>query len=160
MRLRFVLALTLGAATLWACGGGDNVGIDGGADATAGDGGGSDGAALDGGGGGDGAATDGAATDGAATDGGGGDGSSGTPFACGNKTCNSQTDYCQITTTSLDAGLSVDAGKKPDGGVVAVDTCMPYPAACTADGGSPSCSCIQSTCSCTQNGSDITVTCP
>jgi hypothetical protein len=159
MRTRIVLVLALGAATVWACGGGDNVGIDGGPDATASDGGGSDGTTPDGGGGGDGAVTDGGGGDGAVTDGGGGDGSTGTSFACGNKTCDSQTTYCQITKASLDAGLTVDAGKKPDGGT-AIDTCMPYPVACTADGGSPSCSCIQSTCSCSQSGSDITVTCP
>ena len=77
-----VMAL-IASVGLLGCGGADNVGIDGGTDATAGDGG----------GGGDGGSQDGSSpTDGGGTDGGsgmdGGGTDGGVMFACGNKTCN------------------------------------------------------------------------
>ncbi len=154
MKNSFSLLLS---ACLFACGGADNSNLDGGGDATT-EGGGADGGNKDGGPGGDGGGTDGggadagndAATDAGKTD--AGDAGS-TTFACGSKTCDSATDYCEKTKTSLlDGGLK-DAGT--------IDTCLAYPPSCTVDGGTPSCSCITTTgCTCTQNGSDITVTCP
>ena len=83
------------------------------------------------------------------------DADAGAPFACGNKICDSTLHYCEKK--SGDGGLA-DAGLK-DGGVE-VDTCIPYPASCTDDGGNPSCSCITGQCVCTQVGAEITVTCP
>ncbi len=79
----------------------------------------------------------------------------GAPFACGNKICDSTIHYCEKK--SADGGVA-DGGTK-DGGAE-VDTCIPYPASCTADGGKPSCSCITGQCVCTQVGAEITVTCP
>lgn len=93
--------------------------------------------------------TDAAATDAAP------DAEAGAPFACGNKICDSTVHYCEKK--SVDGGVA-DAGGK-DGGTE-VDTCIPYPASCTDDGGKPSCSCVTGQCVCSQVGAEITVTCP
>ena len=86
-----------------------------------------------------------------------GDGGS---FACGTTTCSSATQYCSKTKTGPDGGLPIDAGNF-DAGNLEVDTCSTLPTACTADGGTPSCSCIQKgNCGCTDTSGDITVTCP
>jgi hypothetical protein len=156
MKVRMYVLVVAAAAAAYACSGGDNVDIDGGADASSDapsvDGGNDkDGSTTADGAAGDGAITDGAVGDGAVTDGAAGDG--GAAFACGNKTCNSATDYCDITKIGPDGGPKVDGGSN-------VDTCLAYPVTCTADGGKPSCACISTTCACAQSGSDITVTCP
>ncbi|HSQ65916.1 MAG TPA: hypothetical protein VLM85_21995, partial [Polyangiaceae bacterium] len=99
------------------------------------------------------------------TDGGADAAPDGGTFACGSTTCNSATQYCTKTLAGQDGGLP-DAAILPDaaaldGGQIEVDTCATYPVACTADGGAPSCSCVQGNCGgCTQSGTDITVTCP
>jgi hypothetical protein len=155
----------MATATAWACGGGDdNVIPDGGGDATTDTGNGND------------AAKDSTASDvandvvtgndsggDAAPDSAGGD--AGSQFACGTTTCDSKTQYCEKAQKGLDGGLP-DASQLPDaakidGGTIEVDTCLTYPTSCTADGGSPSCTCIPNTtgCTCAQSGSDITTTC-
>jgi hypothetical protein len=80
----------------------------------------------------------------------------GAPFTCGSKVCDSVTHYCERA--GLDGGAPPDAAPKPDAGEV--DTCIPYPTNCTDDGGKPSCACITGPCTCSENGTEITVTCP
>ncbi len=75
-------------------------------------------------------------------DGGGSD--AGTLFACGATTCDSQTQYCRTNDNQPDAGP---------------DNCQSYPGKCTQDGGIATCACIAS-CTCSQSGAAITVTCP
>jgi len=69
------------------------------------------------------------------------------PFACGKTVCDAKTHYCEHKTAG-DSGA--DAG---------VDTCIVYPPNCL-DGGQATCACITGTCACTQNGNQITITCP
>jgi hypothetical protein len=155
--------LLLLASSLVACGGDDTNTLDGGPDATtdvtqnkdsATDGttttdGSNDATTTDSGG--DAAPTD--AGDGGITIGDGG------TFACGTTTCNLNTQYCSKLTVGPDGGIPLDAGKV-DGGNKEVDTCQGYPAQCTADGGTPSCACVQGTCGCTDTSGAIIVTCP
>lgn len=83
----------------------------------------------------------------------------GTNFACGTSTCNSATDYCLKINVGPDGGLPVDAGLKTDAASPG-DTCQAYPVTCTADGGTPTCSCVQGNCSCADDAGAITVSCP
>ncbi len=104
--------------------------------------------------GGDGGTTTTDGGDGGTTTGDGG------TFACGTKTCTTATEYCSKVTAGPDGGLPIDAGKF-DGGNVEVDNCVAYPTQCTADGGTPTCTCVNTTnCGCTDTSGQITVSCP
>jgi len=161
MRFRFLVLLAVASA--WACGGDDNT--DAGSDATSDQGSGGDSGqdvTVTDTGGNDGAGNDGAGNDAAPIDA-ASDGS--TMFACGTATCDSKTQYCQKAQKGLDGGIPDAAvlpdASKIDGGTIEVDTCLVYPTSCTADGGTPSCTCVTATnCTCKQSGADITQTCP